>query len=394
MGKTKELSKDVRDKIVDLHKAGMGYKTIGKQLGEKETTVGAIIRKWKKHKMTINRPRSGAPRKISPRGVSMIMRKVRDQPRTTREELVNDLKAAGTTVTKKTIGNTLCRNGLKSCSARKVPLLKKAHVQARLKFANEHLNDSEKAWDKVPRSTLADRVNGRVTHGAVSGPGQLLSKSDELSLVRYCQYMASHGHPLTKNQCFAFGTSIRRERDPNAQPLSRTWWRNFRQRHHLDLTMRTPEIIDRVAKGNFARVLSGPYERCKARRYVVAGFRKCGIFPYNPAAVDTTRLLPARRPEDAAGETDTSTVSLAVASGSPATPPSTSSVPPPPFPPRIHPLVASGDISVDLAEILMECDYKKKNYASPPCGCEGYYRRGVPAALPGTGRKGAGGSCP
>ncbi|KAJ8334006.1 hypothetical protein SKAU_G00413250 [Synaphobranchus kaupii] len=43
-------------------------------------------------------------------------------------------------------------------------------------------------------------------------------------------------------------------------------------------------------------------------------------------------------------------------------PPSTSSVPPPPVPPRprIHPLVASGDISVDLAEILMECDYKKK----------------------------------
>ncbi|KAJ8383167.1 hypothetical protein SKAU_G00039450 [Synaphobranchus kaupii] len=148
MSKTRELSKDVRDKIVDLHKAGMGYKTIGKQLGEKETTVGAIIRKWKKHKMTINCPRSGAPRKISPRGVSMIMRKVRHQPRTTREELVNDLKAAGTTVTKKTIGNTLRRNGLKSCSARKVPLLKKAHVQARLKFANEHLNDSEKAWEK------------------------------------------------------------------------------------------------------------------------------------------------------------------------------------------------------------------------------------------------------
>ncbi|KAK3521392.1 hypothetical protein QTP70_004132 [Hemibagrus guttatus] len=35
MAKTKELSKDVRDKIVDLHKAGMGYKTIAKQLGGK-----------------------------------------------------------------------------------------------------------------------------------------------------------------------------------------------------------------------------------------------------------------------------------------------------------------------------------------------------------------------
>ncbi len=145
MAKTKELSKDVRDKIVDLHKAGMGYKTIAKQLGEKVTTVGAIIRKWKKHKTTVNLPWTGAPCKISSRGVSLIMRTMRNQPRTTREDLVNDLKAAGTIVTKKTIGNILRREGLKSCSARKVPLLKKAHVQARLKFAN----DSEQNWVKV-----------------------------------------------------------------------------------------------------------------------------------------------------------------------------------------------------------------------------------------------------
>uniref|UniRef100_A0A673VRF4 Transposase Tc1-like domain-containing protein n=1 Tax=Salmo trutta TaxID=8032 RepID=A0A673VRF4_SALTR len=142
MAKTKELSKDVRDKIVDLHKAGMGYKTKG-------TTVGAIIRKWKKHKRTVNLPRPGAPCKISPRGVSMIMRTVRNQPRTTWEDVVNDLKAAGTIVTKKTIGNTLRREGLKSCSARKVPLLKKAHIHVHLKFANELLNDSEDNWVKV-----------------------------------------------------------------------------------------------------------------------------------------------------------------------------------------------------------------------------------------------------
>ncbi len=76
MAKTTELSKDVRDKIVDLHKAGMGYKTITKQLGEKVTTVGAIVRKWKKLKITVNLPRSGAPCKISPHGVSMITRTV------------------------------------------------------------------------------------------------------------------------------------------------------------------------------------------------------------------------------------------------------------------------------------------------------------------------------
>ncbi|KAL0170954.1 hypothetical protein M9458_035550, partial [Cirrhinus mrigala] len=56
---------------------------------------------------------------------------------------------AGTIVTKKTIGNTLRCEGLKSCSTHKVPLLKKVHVQACLKFASEHLNDSEENWVKV-----------------------------------------------------------------------------------------------------------------------------------------------------------------------------------------------------------------------------------------------------
>ncbi len=43
MANTKELFKDVRDKFLDQHKPGIGYKTIAKQLGEKVTTVSAII---------------------------------------------------------------------------------------------------------------------------------------------------------------------------------------------------------------------------------------------------------------------------------------------------------------------------------------------------------------
>lgn len=44
----------------------------------------------------------------------MIMRKVVDQPKATKEELVNDLKTAWATLTKNTIGNTLCYKGPKS----------------------------------------------------------------------------------------------------------------------------------------------------------------------------------------------------------------------------------------------------------------------------------------
>ncbi|KAK3523839.1 hypothetical protein QTP70_010451 [Hemibagrus guttatus] len=149
MAKTKELSKDTRNKIVDLHQAGKTESAIGKQLGVKKSTVGAIIRKWKTYKTTDNLPRSGAPRKISPCGVKMITRTVSKNPRTTRGDLVNDLQRAGTKVTKATISNTLRRQGLKSCSARRVPLLKPVHVRARLKFAREHLDDPEEDWENV-----------------------------------------------------------------------------------------------------------------------------------------------------------------------------------------------------------------------------------------------------
>ncbi|CAJ0941215.1 unnamed protein product [Ranitomeya imitator] len=100
MVKTKELSKDTRNKIVALHQAGKIESAIANQLGVKKSTVGAIIRKWKTYKTTDNLPRSGAPRKIPPRGVRMITR---------------------------------------------TPV----HVRARLKFAREHLDDPEEFWENV-----------------------------------------------------------------------------------------------------------------------------------------------------------------------------------------------------------------------------------------------------
>ncbi len=113
------------------------------------STMRDKIRKWKTYKTTDNLPRSGAPRKISTRGVKIITRTVSKNPRTTRGDLVNDLQRAGTKVTKATISNTLRRQGLKSCSARRVPLLKPVHVQAHLKFAREHLDDPEEDWENV-----------------------------------------------------------------------------------------------------------------------------------------------------------------------------------------------------------------------------------------------------
>ncbi|CAJ0964710.1 unnamed protein product [Ranitomeya imitator] len=149
MVKTKELSKDTRNKIVALHQAGKTESAIANQLGVKKSTVGAIIRKWKTYKTTDNLHQSGAPRKIPPCGVRMITRTLSKNPRTTRGDLVNELQRAGTNVTRPTISNTLRHHGLRSCSARRVPLPKPVHVRARLKFAREHLDDPEEFWENV-----------------------------------------------------------------------------------------------------------------------------------------------------------------------------------------------------------------------------------------------------
>lgn len=76
-------------------------------------TVGAVIWKCEKYKLTINYPQHGAQSKIFLMGWWMMMRKGRVQPTTAQEGLGNDLKAVGSTATKDIIGYTLRCKGLK-----------------------------------------------------------------------------------------------------------------------------------------------------------------------------------------------------------------------------------------------------------------------------------------
>uniref|UniRef100_UPI003AACBCED uncharacterized protein n=1 Tax=Centroberyx gerrardi TaxID=166262 RepID=UPI003AACBCED len=98
----------------------------------------------------------------------------------------------------------------------------------------------------VPKSSLNDRVSGRVASGCVHGQRPLLAPEDENSLVEYCLYSASHGFPLTKPHIQAHALAIYNRRHPNAQKtaVGQTWWINFRERYHHRLTAWTPDIID------------------------------------------------------------------------------------------------------------------------------------------------------
>ena len=61
----KELSEDLKRRIVALHEDGQGYKKIANILKLSCSTVAKIIMRFKRAGSTQNRPRVGRPQKLS-----------------------------------------------------------------------------------------------------------------------------------------------------------------------------------------------------------------------------------------------------------------------------------------------------------------------------------------
>ncbi|KAF2368255.1 Transposase Tc1-like [Trinorchestia longiramus] len=96
-----------------------------------------------------SKSRTGRPRKINDRAARKLLLTVVQRPQTTREELKDDLKASGIEASKHTISRALRCEGLRSRIPHKISLLKKRHVKARLKYANDHLNRPSAFWNSV-----------------------------------------------------------------------------------------------------------------------------------------------------------------------------------------------------------------------------------------------------
>ena len=74
--KSKELSVDLRDRIVWRHRSGEGYRKISAALKVSMSTVASIICKWKKFGTTRTLPRAGHSAKLSDRGRRVLVRDV------------------------------------------------------------------------------------------------------------------------------------------------------------------------------------------------------------------------------------------------------------------------------------------------------------------------------
>jgi transposase len=123
MGKSKEISQDLRKKIVDLYKSGSSLGAISKHLKLPCSSAQTIVHKYIHHGTTQLPYCSGRRRVLSPRDERTLVQKVQINPRKTAKDLVKMLEETGTKVSISTVKRNLHRHDLKGRSARKKSLL-------------------------------------------------------------------------------------------------------------------------------------------------------------------------------------------------------------------------------------------------------------------------------
>ncbi len=146
----KELSEDLKKRIVALHKDGVavGYKKIAKTLKLSCSTVPKTIQRFNRTGSTQNRPRHGRPKKLSANAQRHIQRLCLENRRMSAASIAAEVEGVGVQhVGAQTICRTLHRIGLHGCNPRRKPLMKMMHKKARKQFAKDKQTKDMDYWN-------------------------------------------------------------------------------------------------------------------------------------------------------------------------------------------------------------------------------------------------------
>ena len=89
----------------------------------------------------------------------------------------------------------------------------------------------------VPKSSLGDRVSGRVVPGSTSGPPRYLTVSEENELVKFLTRCGSIGYGKSRKEVMALVECILQSKNLSRH-VSSGWWESFCRRHP-NLSLRT-----------------------------------------------------------------------------------------------------------------------------------------------------------
>lgn len=83
----------------------------------------------------------------------------------------------------------------------------------------------------VPRTTLKDRLSGRIIHGVKPGPCPFLSRTEETRLCDFLIESANMGYGKTRRQVLSLAENVAREKGLlQGARISTGWWKRFLER--------------------------------------------------------------------------------------------------------------------------------------------------------------------
>lgn len=108
-----------------------------------------------------------------------------------------------------------------------------------IKAVKEGSTISQAARDHaVPKTTLYDRVSGKVTHGTNPGPRPYLTREEEQELGTYLKHCAKVGYGKTRHDVLGIVETVATEKGVlRCGQVSSGWWRRFLERQK-DLSLR------------------------------------------------------------------------------------------------------------------------------------------------------------
>ena len=127
------------------------------------------------------------------------------------------------------------------------PTKYKHWTEERLRLAyeavsNEKLSvrEAADAFD-VPKSTLHDRISGRVPFGKLSGPSRYLSDLEEAEIINFLKHSAKFGAAKSKAEVIAIVQRVVEKKGKNVK-ITNGWWESF-SRRHKEVTLHKVEPI-------------------------------------------------------------------------------------------------------------------------------------------------------
>ena len=147
--KGKETTTEERNIVINMYKQKT-LSEIASTVNRSRTIVFYIIKRFKETQTLVNKPRSGAPSKLTTRDKTHIVKMVKQNPRVTASEIRGYLEEhLGTVVNTRTVQHVTNSAGYHTRLPRRKPFISKKNQKKPLEFAKEHVAKPTEFWDHV-----------------------------------------------------------------------------------------------------------------------------------------------------------------------------------------------------------------------------------------------------